>query len=73
MPSQHVTQQQRQTQLDDKQGASILPIAVAIGIVVLLVFAAKILDIPVRQDLTVGSNSALVVQDWKGNSGSLPQ
>lgn len=50
-----------------------MSVAIAIGIVLLLVIAAKSLGIPVHQDLTGVSNAAPVVEDWKGNSGSIPQ
>lgn len=48
-------------------------IAIGIGVVLLLVFAAKSVDMPVGPDLTGGLSATPVVEDWKGNSGSIPQ
>lgn len=52
--------------------STLMPIAIGIAIVLLLVFAARLIDMPVRQDLMSSPNIAPVVEDWKGNSGSIP-
>lgn len=52
--------------------ASGLLIAIGIGIALFLVFAVKANDIPARLDLMSSPKAAPVVEDWKGNSGSIP-
>lgn len=55
--------------IQDRVGG--LSIAIGLGAVVFLVLAARMVDIPVRHDLTGVSNTASITEDWKGNSGSI--
>ncbi len=45
---------------------------IAMGIVILAVLSLKSLDIPVRQDVTGVPVATPVIEDWRGNSGSIP-
>lgn len=47
-------------------------ILIAMGIVILAVLSLQSLDVPVRQDVTNGPDTSPVIEDWRGNSGSLP-
>ncbi|MEW7008598.1 hypothetical protein [Lentilitoribacter sp. EG35] len=55
-----------------QQRASGLLIAIGIVFVLFLIFAVNMFEPPVRQDLTGSTKNAPTVNDWKGNSGSLP-
>lgn len=70
MSSQKVTQHRSSEPSASTSTSMSIPIGIAI--VLLIVFAAKLIDIPVRQDLTGSPSSSIVVEDWKGNSGSIP-
>ena len=48
-------------------------ILIAMGIVILTVLSLRGLDIPVRHDVTNGPDTAPVIEDWRGNSASLPR
>lgn len=45
---------------------------IAMGIVILTVLSLKSLDIPARDSVTSAPDTAPVIEDWKGNSGSIP-
>lgn len=46
-------------------------VLIAIVIVFALVLSVSSLDIPVRHDATGEADTTPVVEDWKGNSGSI--
>lgn len=52
--------------------ASSLLIIIGTGIALFLVLAANALDISVRHDATTGAKTAPIIEDWKGNSGTIP-
>ncbi len=45
---------------------------IALGIVILAVISLKSVDIPVRQDVTGVPVATPVIEEWRGNSGSIP-
>ncbi len=45
---------------------------IALGIVILAVISLRSVDIPVRQDVTSVPVDTPVIEEWRGNSGSLP-
>lgn len=45
---------------------------IAMGIVILAVLSLQSIDIPVRHDVTSVPDTPPVIEDWRGNSGSIP-
>ncbi len=45
---------------------------IALGIVILAVISLKSVDIPVRLDVTSVPVTTPVIEEWRGNSGSIP-
>ena len=45
---------------------------IALGIVILAVISLKSVDIPVRQDVIHVPVATPVIEEWRGNSGSIP-